>query len=280
MAQQSLLEVLEYDDSLPIDKEALGYWLADMKHPLRMGILPGISMCCSIQLHLTFFIKRLLPFQFSAHHFLQALICWFMKWWITPEANALILRHYTTESNIINFLIANTHGANVEPLKLYPKDIDDMMEDSFVAHDQELFRSMKELGSAKGQKWPIPHDQLDWSTWRPMDITYDATKKRWTQCLDFETSHELFKSIFCLFLTAREYEDAINGFQLDQSIAIRISKIIDDPVVPEMAYNKFPLLFTRTGQLTRRFILHGLFTEHLHAYLERLRADTAAEKAH
>ena len=33
MASQSLLEVLEYDDSLPIEKEALDYWLADMKHP-------------------------------------------------------------------------------------------------------------------------------------------------------------------------------------------------------------------------------------------------------
>jgi hypothetical protein len=276
MASQSLLEVLEYDDSLPIEKEALHYWLADMKHPLRMGILPVVRMLCSVQLHLTFFIKRLLPFQFSAHHFLQGLICWFMKWWITPEANALILRHYTTESNIINFLIANTHGVEVEPLKLYPKKISDMMEDSFVAHDQELFRSMKELGSAKGQNWPISHEKLDWSTWRPMEVEYDTARRKWTQCLDFETSHELFKAIFCLLLTAREYEDAINGFQLDQSIAIRISKIVNDPVIPEMAYNKFPLLFTRTGQLTRRFVLHGLFTEHLHAYLERLRAASAA----
>jgi hypothetical protein len=110
-----------------------------------------------------------------------------------------------------------------------------------------------------------------------MAIEYDTSRRKWTQCLDFETSHELFKAIFCLLLTAREYEDAINGFQLDQSIAIRISKIVDDPVIPEMAYNKFPLLFTRTGQLTRRFVLHGLFTEHLYAYLENLRLANGSE---
>ncbi len=34
--------------------------------------------------------------------------------------------------------------------------------------------------------------------------------------------------IFCFFLTADEYRAAINGFNLDQSIAIRIGALIDD----------------------------------------------------
>ena len=272
MASQNLLSVLKTDDSLPIAQEARELWLRDMRNPLRMFVLPICRMICSLQLHTTYFLKRLFPIQFRAHNFLQGLICWFMKWWITPEANILILRHYTTESNIINFLIANSQGTDAKPLELYPKSISDMMQASLVDHDQELFRSMKELGAAQGQNWPIPSEQLDWSTWRPMEVVEDPAERKWTQFLDFETAHELFKSIFCLFLTAREYEDAINGFQLDQSIAIRIGRIIDDPTIPEMAYNKYPMLFVRTGELTRRFVLHGFFTEHLHAHLEGLRA--------
>ena len=271
MPSQSLLSVLKIDDSLPIAQEARELWLKDMRNPLRMFVLPICRILCSLQLHTTYFLKRLFPIQFNAHGFLQALICWFMKWWITPEANILILRHYTTESNIINFLIANSEGNNAKPLELYPKTIEDMMGASLVDHDQELFRSMKELGAAQGQNWPIPRERLDWSTWRPMEVVNDADQRKWTQFLDFETAHELFKSIFCLFLTAREYEDAINGFQLDQSIAIRIGRILDDPTIPEMAYNKYPMLFVRTGELTRRFLLHGFFTEHLHAYLEEIR---------
>ena len=271
MASQSLLAVLRTDDSLPIAQEARDLWLKDMHNPLRMFVLPVCRAICSLQLHTTYFIKRLLPFQFRAHNFLQGMICWFMKWWITPEANVLILRHYTTESNIINFLIANSEGVDVKPLELYPKTISDMMRASLVDHDQELFRSMRELGGAQNQKWPIPAAELDWSGWRPMEVVNDPSDRRWTQFLDFETAHELFKSIFCLFLTAREYEDAINGFQLDQSIAIRIGRILDDPTIPEMAYNKYPMLFVRTGELTRRFVLHGFFTEHLHAHLEALR---------
>lgn len=271
MASQSLLAVLRTDDSLPIAQEARDLWLKDMRNPLRMFVLPVCRAICSLQLHTTYFIKRLLPFQFRAHNFLQGMICWFMKWWITPEANVLILRHYTTESNIINFLIANSEGVDVKPLELYPKTISDMMRASLVDHDQELFRSMRELGGAQNQKWPIPAAELDWSGWRPMEVVNDPSDRRWTQFLDFETAHELFKSIFCLFLTAREYEDAINGFQLDQSIAIRIGRILDDPTIPEMAYNKYPMLFVRTGELTRRFVLHGFFTEHLHAHLEALR---------
>ena len=136
MASQSLLAVLRTDDSLPIAQEARDLWLKDMRNPLRMFVLPVCRAICSLQLHTTYFIKRLLPFQFRAHNFLQGMICWFMKWWITPEANVLILRHYTTESNIINFLIANSEGVDVKPLELYPKTISDMMRASLVDHDQ------------------------------------------------------------------------------------------------------------------------------------------------
>jgi hypothetical protein len=37
----------------------------------------------------------------------------------------------------------------------------------------------------------------------------------------------LFMCLFCLLLTAEEYRDSINGFNFDQSIAIRIGKLIN-----------------------------------------------------
>ena len=86
--------------------------------------------------------------------------------------------------------------------------------------------------------------------------------------LDFETAHELFKTTFCLLPTAREYEAAINSFQFDESMALRIGRMVDDPNIVEMTSNKFPLVLVSTRNLSRRFVLHGIFTEHLHAYLE------------
>ena len=79
--------------------------------------------------------------------------------------------------------------------------------------------------------------------------------------------------LFCFFLKADEYEAAINGFQFDQSIAIRIAKIVDEPYFMEMAYNKFPHYIVSPWNLTQRFLMHGFFTEYLYAALERIRLE-------
>ena len=71
-----------------------------------------------------------------------------------------------------------------------------------------------------------------------------------------------------------EYRDAINGFNLDQSIAIRIGHIIDDNTLTEYAYNKYPQYLVGPWNLGQRFLMHGLFTEHLYAKLEALRHST------
>ena len=95
--------------------------------------------------------------------------------------------------------------------------------------------------------------------------------------LDFETAHALFMCLFCLLLTAEEYRDSINGFNLDQSIAIRIGKMIGDPGVAELAYNKHPLYLVGPWNLSQRFLMHGFFTEYLHGQLERLRVSGASD---
>jgi hypothetical protein len=105
-----------------------------------------------------------------------------------------------------------------------------------------------------------------------VQVTDQGHPRRFTQVLDFETSHALFMCLFCLLLTREEYRDAINGFNLDQSIAIRIGQLIGDPTVAEMAYNKYPHYLVGPWNLSQRFLMHGFFTEFLHARLERYRA--------
>ena len=82
--------------------------------------------------------------------------------------------------------------------------------------------------------------------------------------------------LFCLLLTAEEYRDAINGFNLDQSIAIRIGRIVGDTSLVELAYNKYPFYLVGPWNLGQRFLMHGFFTEHLHARLEALRRQLGA----
>jgi hypothetical protein len=70
-----------------------------------------------------------------------------------------------------------------------------------------------------------------------------------------------------LLLRADEYERSINSLQFDQTLALRIGRIISDPELGLMAYNSFPLFLVGPLRLSQRFAMHGLFTEHLHAYL-------------
>jgi len=100
--------------------------------------------------------------------------------------------------------------------------------------------------------------------------------RRFTQVLDFETSHALFMCLFCFLLTRDEYRDAINGFNLDQSIAIRIGQLIGDPTLAEMAYNKYPHYMVGPWNLGQRFLMHGYFTEYLHERLEQFRSSRSA----
>lgn len=268
----SLFDVLAREDTLPIDPTVAKYWLINLKHPFRKTVMHVCRFGATVSLCTTYFLKRLLPIQFSAHRLLQSTICWFMKWFVTPEANFLILRHFWTESNIINFIIANSKNRHLEPVTLYPTRIRDLIDQTFVDHDVVLFNAIYDLGSTEVEEWPVPKEQLDFSTMRDMTLEYDPSIRKWTQFLDFETAHELFKALFCLLLTANEYERSINSLQFDQTLAMRVGRIVGDAEVASMAANVYPMFIVGPLHLSQRFVMHGLFTEHLHAYLERLRA--------
>jgi hypothetical protein len=267
------MRAIRADDSLPIDRAAVDLWLRDVHRPLRWIVRPVLQLVFAALLFGVWTLKRLPLPQFRAHRLLQRMICGFCRHFVSPEANLLILRHFATESNILNFLRDNSDARDVAPLALYPRSIDELMQHSFVRHDQELFRMFEELGPAGTPPAPRPARELDWTHWRPITLTLDDLPRRATQVLDFETSHALFMCLFCLLLTAEEYCDSINGFNLDHSIAVRVGRIIGDPTLTDYAYNRYPLYPVGPGNLAQRFLMHGFFTEHLNARLELLRRE-------
>jgi hypothetical protein len=273
--RSAYLQAVAADNTIPISPQALELWMRDLENPLRWIVRPVLQFVFAVLLHLTWAFKRLPLPQFRAHGLLQWTICGFCKAFVTPEANRLILRHYATESNILNFLRDNNPGARPAPLALYPRSVDDMRTHTFVDHDQELFRMMRDLGAWSAPARAATAPELDWTHWREIDVSDQGHPRRITQVLDFETSHALFMCLFCLLLKRDEYRDAINGFNLDQSIAIRIGQLIGDPTTAELAYNKYPQYMVGPWNLGQRFLMHGFFTEYLHARLEAFRTGQA-----
>ncbi|MDA8842919.1 hypothetical protein N9O19_01230 [Euryarchaeota archaeon] len=273
----SLSDALSGDDSLPLDSAAKEYWLKDLQNPLRVVVLPTLKILLSATLHITYYLKRLSPIQWRAHRFLQWQICFFMKHFVRPEANILILRHFQTESNLLNFVIDNSGKEGVDAVNIYPKEIQDLMVQTFVHHDQGILMTMRDLGKMDGENWPIAEKDLSWENWNPIRLDYAPEKKKWTQFLDFETAHELFKTTFCFWLTAKEYEAAINSFQFDHSVGLRMDEIIGAANFADLAYNRFPMILVGPTGLSYRFLMHGFFVEHAHAHLERMRAGMGLE---
>ena len=267
-----LLAAVAVDNSLPISPVAVELWLRDIENPLRWIVRPVLQLVFAALLHVTWALKRLPLPQFRAHRLLQWTICAFCRSFVSPEANQLILRHFATESNLLNFLCDNSGTSGVAALELYPRKVDDLMRYTFVNHDQELFRVMRELGHWDHSKRALTPAELDWTHWRPIDLVDQGHPRRFTQMLDFETSHALFMCLFCFLLKRDEYRDSINGFNLDQSIALRIGQLIGDPRVAELAYHKYPHYMVGPWNLAQRFLMHGFFTEYLHERLEQLRA--------
>jgi len=273
----SLSDALGGDESLPLDSVAKEYWLKDLQNPLRIIVLPTLKILLSITLHITYYLKRLSPIQWRAHGFLQWQICFFMKYFVRPEANILILRHFQAESNLLNFVIDNSGKDGVAPVEIYPKEIQDLMVQTFVHHDQGILMTMRDLGQMDTSNWPVKEKDLSWQNWEPVRIDYGSKKKKWTQFLDFETAHELFKTTFCFWLTAKEYEAAINSFQFDHSVGIRIDEIVGAAHFADLAYNRFPMILVGPTGLSYRFLMHGFFVEHAHAHLEKIRLSLGLE---
>ena len=272
----NLTNAIRADNTVAISPIAKDLWLKDMQNPLRWTILPLLKLVFSFLLTIVWFAKRLPLPQFRAHRLLQNLICWFCKHFVSYEANVLILRHFATESNLLNFLIDNRKTRkDCLPIALYPLATQDMLQDSFVQHDRELFRAFIDCSGATYADAP-----LSWNHWQDVDRLNYSVMRRRSQVLDFETAHILFMCLFCLLLTAREYQDAINGFNLDQSIAIQIEQITRQTGFSELAYNKHPLYLLGPSNLNQRFLMHGFFTEQLNASLQAIKDNTTMKAQH
>src|SRR5215472_868535 len=172
------IQAVTVDNSLPIDRTAVELWLTDVHNPLRWIVRPVLQLVFAVLLHVTWALKRLPLPQFRAHRLLQRTICWFCHNFVSPEANLLILRHFATESNILNFLRDNSNAPHVPPLELYPQKIDDLLEHSFVRHDQELFRMFRELGPCDESPWPKSARELSWTNWRPIALQSQGMRRR------------------------------------------------------------------------------------------------------
>lgn len=268
---------LYLDSSVTMSDQAKRAWLEDLSSPNRQFVLPLTRPIARLSVALMQVFKLGAPHVQSSKllHWLLALN---MKWFLTPAANLLVMRHFHLGTEILRF-IADNAGVHIDTKPLRPRCLDDVRDHLFLQHDLNLFNFVIQLNQqlrAQGRELEPPA-RLDFSAISLEAPEFEAFPERWTNIVDLESAIELYTPMYQLLLSDRAFWRSSISLQLDETVSLYIARLLGMPSVVAMANNKHPLVPLTTLRSGYRLVLHGLSTELLHALL--VRAKLAQQRA-
>ena len=270
------------DGSVPIDDAVKQAWLADSSTRSRQFLLPVVRPLARVAIVFLQILKTVIPNRLTSSTVLHRLLQWGLSNFVAPTGNWLILRHFQLGAEILDFIACNS------PVDDIPRghnmrigDLNGIHDHVFLRHDLNLFNFVIHLNQRLREKGVElgPCEPIDFSaiTDAPFDIA--PMPSRWTNFIDLQTAIELFTPVYQLFLTDNDFWRATNSLQLDETIAIYVSRIIGEPLPLIMANNGHPMVPLTTLRAGARLVLHGLNTEMLHAMLVKMKREQAARKS-
>jgi hypothetical protein len=274
---------LYLDHSTPLDPRVKQAWLNDSSSRCRQFGLPLVRPLARMAIVLFQLLKILLPNALTSSWLLHRLLAWGLRTFVRPDANWLLLRHFHIGSEILDFIARNVPDTNVPLNPLRPVTLRQLRDDLFLKHDLNLFNFVINLNRdlrARGRE-----------VTRPTRLAFDGISEgafgiepmpdRWHNFIDLQTAIELFTPVYQLFLTDNDFWRATNSLQLDETIAIYVARILEQPHNLVLLNNKHPLVPESTLRAGHRLVLHGLASEMLYELLVRAkRADATDHTSH
>ncbi|MEM7251574.1 MAG: hypothetical protein AAF493_09150 [Pseudomonadota bacterium] len=266
------------DKSIPIDERVKRAWLNDSSTWSRQFLLPLARPVARGVILLVQALKFFIPNAFTSSTILHRLLAAGLRRWVTPAGTWLILRHFQLGAEILDFVKRNAGPVDIPELyNMRFRNLDELREHAFLRHDLNLFNFVIYLNESlqKQGRQLEAAETLDFGgiTDGPLDI--ERMPNAWTNFIDLETAIELFTPIYQIFLTDNDFWRAANSLQLDETIAIYVSQILDDPTPAVMVNNRHPMVPMSTLRAGARLVLHGLNTEMMHAMLVQLKRQQA-----
>lgn len=260
---------LYLDRSVPIHDAAKQALLRGQNSRSRRILLPLVRPIARLLIVLVQLLRFVVPSRWNSSRMLHLTIYWGLKHFVARDANYLILRHFNIGTELLRF-IADNAGVRIEStVSLRPKNLKDLINDTFLIHDLNIFNFLIELNNklqVQGREI-APPEKLNFDAITDADFDIDPGTERWTNVLDIQTAIELYTPLYALFLTDHDFWRASNSLQLDEPISIYISKLLGDPTALALVSNRHPMVPISTLQAGFRLMLHGLDAELLHAYL-------------
>ena len=259
---------LYLDQSTPLPEHVKKSWLKDSESGSRQFLLPFVRPLARTFIVLIQVLKIIVPRNWAASRFLHWILATGMKYFVSPEANWLVLRHFHIGAQVLEFIAANS-SVSVETSPLKPVNLDDLKDELFLKHDLNLFNFVIRLNNALREKNAklAPVAKPDFSMITEPEVALDSMPRGWFNKMDLQTAIEMFTPTYQLFLTDNDFWRASNSLQLDETIGIYVATIMNSPQHLILLNNKHPLVPMSTLRAGYRLVLHGLSTEMLHALL-------------
>ena len=268
---------LYLDQSLPIDDGAKRALLAGNRSVSRRWLFPIARPAIFAFFIVVKILRALSPRRPNWNRPLHELIYWGLKVFASPEANTLILRHFTLGTELLAFVKANAGPVDIDSLPLRPKRLEELRDNLFLQHDLNIYNFIIQLNhSLRAQGRDLaPVAQPDFSM---ISDTVDLAPLPHGRLnvIDVQTAVEAYTPLYALFLPREDFVRAANSLQLDEVVAIYIAKILGNDYHLAFMKNGHPLVPLSTLQAGYRLMMHGLDVESLHGWLRVLKRRQAA----
>ncbi|MFC4269987.1 hypothetical protein GQF03_05595 [Sneathiella chungangensis] len=261
---------LELDQSLPMDKEAKAALLRGQRGWSRRLLLPLVRPIAKLGIIFVQLLRLVMPERWQSPNLLHKTIYLGLKYFVSPDANRLILRHFNIGTEILAFTADNMGSVDIETTQpLRPKSLEDLLGNTFLIHDLNVFNFIIELNSRVSFEKISPKslEEIDFSSISTEPFEFSELPDKWHNFLDLQTAIEIYTPLYALLLSDRDFWRASNSLQLDETVAIYIARIFGDSLHLSLVHNGHPTVPFSTLEAGFRLMLHGLDAECLHGYL-------------
>lgn len=264
---------LYLDSSIPINDTTKLCLMRDNNSRSARYLLPLIKVWSKVMMFFIHIFKFFFPKLINSSKILHRILSWGLRRFVSKDANLLIFRHFHVGSEIMEFISKNIEGIEIKTNPLKPHDFEDIKDDLFLKHDLNLYNFVIKLNAQLREKNIVikGKKELDLSMITIDQFNHIEFPDKRTNILDLRSAIELFTPFYQLFLTSRDFERASNSLQLDETIAIYTSQILNTPAHLGLVNNKHPMVPETTYTAAYNLVLHGLAAETLHKILVNLK---------
>ena len=269
---------LYLDQSLPIDETAKQALLVGNRSISRRWLFPVARVFIFVFFIVVKILRGLSPRWPNMNRALHKFIYWGLKNFASPEANLLILRHFTLATELLAFIKANAGPVEIDSWPLRPTKLADLRDNVFLQHDLNIYNFIIQLNaSLRAQNRDlVPLAKPDFSAITDGPIELEPLPNGPFNVIDVQTAIEAYTPMYALFLPREDFVRAANSLQLDEVVAIYIAKILGTDYHLAFMKNGHPLVPLSTLQAGYRLMMHGLDVEGLHGWLRVLKRRLAA----